>query len=130
MTTIAYKILDKYGEVRNFKRTSGNRLEIKLINESGGYITIKDVTEPLKGGVAIFDIRGLPDGSYTPIYTGRRTVSLEPFTKERGRITLPKTPESTIRHLLMRVDKAEGEIAKLQACVEELTELVKGSTIF
>ena len=130
MTKIVYKIIDKWGEVRGFKRGMDKTLTIEIDGEEKGYITVGKHTLPLYEGVASFDLSLLSDGEYHPLFTGKTSATLEPFMKCNFDIIPLPTPDKTVRLLLKRVEEAEKHIATLSKDVEELNSLVKGSTIF
>ncbi len=120
MTRVVYKINDGYGEVREAVG-EGLMLTIAVKPDTGGYITLGNVTKRIVSGECLFNLERIPDGEYTPKISGPTPATLEPLCKLSGRIFPLPTPDATVRRLLLRTEVLE---AKCEALSKELTELL------
>ena len=129
MTRIIYKIKDGIGEIR---ACSGDGLRLTVVTKPGtdGYITLAGITKRLSCGEASFNLERVPDGDYTPTLVGGECAIFEPVRKLSGKVFPLPTPDSTVRHLLERVDSLEEKTESLEKELEELERLLSSRIIF
>ena len=129
MTRIIYKIKDGYGEIRSICGT-GSPLVIVTDSAACGYVKIGDYVSAIESGEAEFDVSRIHDGVYTPTISGDVHATLEPIKKEHTSVIAMPTPDTTLRHMLVRLERAEETVANLSARVDKLSVLYGKQVIF
>ena len=130
MTRIIYKTVGERAEMRSFFSDDGLKAEVEIVPKTDGYIVIGDRTFPLCLGRATVDLEGLSEGEYTPVLFGDSTLALEPIRREKGKITFPGTPDTTVRNLLLRAERLEEEVERLKCTLDEVKSALGQKIIF
>ena len=130
MTRIVYKIIDNTAEMRSFDSDGSLIADIDIYPHTDGYVVIGGEVTQVSSGHAMIDMSRLREGVYTPVLYADRVITLEPIKREKGKIVFPGTPDSTVRALLVRCERAEEEIARLAQRLMEISNRVGREIIF
>ena len=130
MTRIAYKITGDIAEMRSFDSDGTLIVDIDISPRTDGYVVIGGEVIQLSMGHVMIDMSRFGEGEYTPMLYADRVITMEPIKREKGRIVFSGTPDSTLRALLVRCERAEEEISRLAQRVMEISNRVGREIIF
>ena len=130
MTRIIYKIIGNRAEMRSFDADSSLIADIEILPHSDGYLAIGGEVVHVSAGRATVDLSGAGIGEHTPIFYSDSVVTLEPIRRDRSSLSFPRTPESTLRAMLVRCECLEEETKRLSRLILELASRVGREIIF
>ncbi len=130
MNKIKYEIFEGDAEVTAFSQGKKPYVEFSFTEPYDGFISIDEIVAEVTGGVALLDLRLIPDGEFCPV-----------LILQRGRIVLPKVKKSAkrfclcdceadyIRKISLRERRLSERVEILERELEELKKSVYGTKI-
>lgn len=131
MTSIFYKIVADFGELRKISGSGTDKVRVHIEGADNGILTLGRVSAPIKAGAAKLSLTPLADGEHrASLYVGGRLIELEPLAKLSDRIS-PRTPDAPLlRRLALRTEKLELELAALRERVAANERAINGPSLF
>lgn len=131
MTTIIYKLVDGFGECRHVDGRGTDCVKIIIKDADGGLFSIGNRSMRFIGDTIRIDLKTLPDGEYSPTlsYDGK-CYYLERLKKRGDSITRAPIDIELVSRALMRLERSEEKIARLESTLADLIPLIKGNPIF
>ncbi len=130
MVKAYYSLHGELGELRSLDGT-GEVMQLSVTPALDGTLSLGGRAAEVKAGACQINVSSLPVGTHTPRLTcDRGKITLEPLVIERGRVSAPPTPDTTVRAALVRLARAEENIKILEERIAELTVMIKGNGLF
>ena len=130
MTSIFYKMVSNFGEVRRITGCGADKVRIHTEGAENGIVTVGNVSAPIKDGVARLSLHTLADGEYTPtICNDGGIFVLEALSKCGSRISASGDSE-LIRRIALRAEAIEERLDSLEKRCEKYEGAIYGKPIF
>lgn len=131
MTSIFYKIVADFGEIRKINGSGTDKVRIHTEGIDSGIVTVGKVSAPIRCGVAKLSLSSVPDGEMrVSVYSGTSLTELEPLSKTADRIA-PRTPDAPLlKRLALRMEELELELADIKERVTKNERAIKGTSLF
>jgi hypothetical protein len=114
MTSIFYKLINNFGEMRKITGGGSDSVRIHVEGAESGIITVGNVSAPLKSGVARLSLLTLADGEYTPtLYKSGSITVLEALSKCGSRISAAGSG-ALLRRIALRTEALEERLEKVE----------------
>lgn len=130
MTSIFYKMIENFGEMRKITGSGSERVRIHIEGADGGILTIGNVSAPIKDGVARLSLHILADGEYTPTLCKDGGIfALETISKCGSRISAADGGD-LIRRIALRAEAIEDRLNDLERRCTEYEGAIYGKPLF
>ena len=131
MTSIFYKIVANYGEIRKIVGSGVDPVRIYIDGADEGVVAIGRLSAPLKGGRSRLSLSLADDGEQKcELYTRGGAIPLEPILKLGERLSTSAADTSLLRRLAVRTEELEAKLGDLISRVAECEGAIRGKPLF